>query len=284
MHPSSRTRHPIDGVTGLRTFGPMRRWLATLCGLLLAGCSGGAPAARTTATSRAPVPFVVGATVTGELGGQRVRLDEPLTRRLAGVAVYFHGRGGSVNSKMGEPWLNSIRVKGWAVASGDLHGDAWGDPAAVRDATALVSWAEATTGGEARLLIGVSMGGSVSLNALLDGAVEARCWFGSEPVVDLDAVRAVPHADAEIAALYGGRPPASSNPADRLDQLPLDTRYRVVASGADHLVPPTAHADRLIAALRVRGGDVSSVAATGGHSDASHFRPEDLRAFAEGCS
>jgi hypothetical protein len=277
----------------------MTRWLAALCSLLLlAGCAAGAAGAagandgrtdvgQTTApASPTPpsVPFVVGATVNGTLGGQRVRLDFPLTQELVGVAVYFHGAGAGADSKMGEPWLNAIRAMGWAVASGDLHGDAWGSPAAVADSEALVSWSEARTGADVKLLIGASMGGVASLNALLDGAVEAPCWFGPQPVVDLNAVGVVPNADGQIALLYGGPPPASSNPVDRLDRLPLATRYRVITSVADTWVPPVAHADRLIAALQARGGDISSVAANGDHLDTSHFRPEDLVAFAEGCT
>ena len=275
----------------------MRKRLAGLCGLLLlAGCSAGAaggagandaprtPAATSTASVPSRLPFAVGGTDTATLDGQRVRLDYPLTRELVGVAVYFHGAGAGADSKMNEPWLNSIRALGWAVAAGDLHGDAWGARAAVADSVALVDWAEARTGADVKLLIGASMGGVASLNALMDGVVEAPCWFGPQPVVDLNAVSVVPNADAQIAALYGGPPPASSNPVDRLDLLPLDTRYRVIFSAGDTWVPPPAHADRLIAALQARGGDVSSVAVSGDHLDASHFRPEDLVAFAEGCA
>ena len=240
--------------------------------------------ASTSAATLATPPFTFGTTVTGSLDGQRVRLDFPFTVRMVGLAVYFHGAGGGVDSKMGEAWLNSIRDRGWAVASGDLHGDAWGSPAAVADAVALAGWAQDRTGRRPQLLIGASMGGAASLNAILDRVLTPRCWFGPQPVVNLAAVSEVPNGDAEIAQVYGGPPPASSNPAARLDRLPTNIRYRVVVSAEDTWVPPAQNADLLITAVRAEGGEVSSVAATGSHLDGSHFRPEDLVAFADGCA
>jgi hypothetical protein len=281
---------------GSRTFSVMGRRLAVLCTLLLTACSptaghraasppsddSGIPSSSASATPTV-APFVPGTTVTDSLAGQGVRLDFPLTGGMVGLAIYFHGAGAQVDSKMGEAWLNGIRARGWAVASGDLHGDAWGSPPAVADAVALAAWARARTGLRAKLLIGASMGGVASLNAILDRALQPTCWFGPQPVVDLNAVSLVPNADAQIAQLYGGRPPASSNPADRLDQLPTWIRYRVIISREDTWVPPAAHADRLIAVLLAKGADVSSVTVSGSHLDASHFRPEDLVAFADGC-
>ena len=106
----------------------MGRRFAALCSLLLlAGCSAGAAgdagandarstlAATSTASVPARLPFAVGGTDTATLDGQRVRLDYPLTRELVGVAVYFHGAGAGADSKMNEPWLNSIRALGSAV-------------------------------------------------------------------------------------------------------------------------------------------------------------------------
>ncbi|WP_369138930.1 alpha/beta hydrolase family protein [Modestobacter versicolor] len=245
--------------------------------LTLAGCTGGAAGTA----GRGVVPE---RTVTDVLAGQRVRLDPPTSGRTVGVALWFHGQTGDVDSYMGSAWLDAIRARGWAVASSDLHGNAWGSPAAVRDARELARWAARQARAEVRLLVAGSMGGATSLNALLDGAVSAPCWYGTEVVVDLGAVSAVPGATAELLDVYGGPPPARSNPARRLAGLPASMRWFVVTSPDDTWVPAAAHGDVLVAALRAQGASVGTAVASGEHGDLSYFRPEDLVAFADRCA
>ncbi len=260
-------------------------------GLLLTGCSGPVEVAEAgahppTAVSTDPaVPNPLpGGTIRHVVGDQRLRLDLPGTETLAGLALYFHGQLGDVDSWMDEEWLNGLGADGWAVASADLHGPNWGSPASVSDAVALSSWAQAETGAPLKLLIGGSMGALTSLNALIDGALRADCWFGTMPVVDVTAVSRVAQADTQVQVVYGGPPPASSNPAARLEHLPTSVRYFVVASPQDTWVPSTAHADRLVAALRESRADVSVAPAVGEHGDASQVRPSDLRRFAADCT
>ncbi len=259
--------------------------------LLLGGCSG--PVDVAGAEERVPVAAVAtepgspnpapGATLRHVVGDQRLRLDLPTTDRVLGVALFFHGQFSSVDDWMDLPFLDGLGADGWAVASADLHFDNWGSPASVDDAVTLANWAAAETGATLKLLIAGSMGGLTSLNALIDGALSARCWFGTMPVVDLSAVSGVPHADPQVQEVYGGTPPASSNPASRLDRLPTVVRYFVVHSTEDTWVPSVAHADRLIAALRRSGAEVSVLPAIGEHGHVSQARPADLRTSAATC-
>jgi hypothetical protein len=260
--------------------------------LLLTGCSEPVDVAAeaetppsTVVTTEQGVPNPQpGGTVRHVVGDQRLRLDLPSTGTITGLAVWFHGQLGDVDGAMDEEWLNSLSADGWAVASADLHLANWGSPASVSDAVTLSEWAQAETGAPLKLLIGGSMGVLTSLNALIDGALWAHCWYGTMPVVDVTAVSGVAYADAQVEAVYGGPPPASSNPAARLDRLPISVRYFVVASPQDTWVPATAHADRLVAALRQSGADVSVAPAVGQHGDPSQMRPSDLREFAASCA
>lgn len=250
----------------------MARGLAALGAvLLLAGCSSAAANADGDRT------------VTDEVGGQQVRVDLPTTGDAKAVAVWFHGQGGDVDTRMNEDWLNTLRGHGWAVASSDFHGNAWGNQASVETAADLVSWAEEQAGADVRLLVAGSMGALASLNALADGDVDAACWFGTMPVVDLNHIDAVPEAEDQVKDAYDGAPPASSNPAARLSELPASTRYFVVSSPDDTWVPAAQHADVLVAGLQAAGAPVDVAQASGEHGDASHFRSDDLGKFAAGC-
>jgi alpha-beta hydrolase superfamily lysophospholipase len=129
---------------------------------------------------------------------------------------------------MNAPWLNAVRAKGWAVASSDYHLNAWGNARAVADVKALVAWTEKESGHGAKIFIAASMGSVNSLNAMLDGGVAPKCWYGVSPIVDLTTIGAVPNAATEIEAAYGSNLAAASNPATRMAGLPTNTKFRIL--------------------------------------------------------
>lgn len=228
------------------------RWIAVALGvLLLVQCSnsGNSDGDRTT---RAVID------------GQDVRIDAPTTGGTEAVAVWLHGHGGDVDTRMNEPWLNALREKGWSIASGDLGGGtAWGDTEAVDAAKDLVQWAEQY--GPVRLIIAGSMGAVTALNANLD----APCWYAVMPVYDLNTVNNVPGASGDLAAGVRDNP---------VDTPPPSGVWRVVLSDKDTWVP----ADRNGRLLAERT-DATMLEASGEHGDPSHFNSEDLARFAEGC-
>lgn len=222
-------------------------------------------------------------TMTAEIDGQGVRLDMPREGAAHAVALWFHGQGGDENQRMNEPWLNTLRENGWAVAAGELGRSSWGSPESVEGASELAEWASEEAGAPVRLVVAGSMGAAVSLNAMREGLLESPCWYGTMPVVDLDSVSNVPEAAEQMADVYGGPPPDESNPAAHLDELPTETAYRVLASPGDTWVPSTSNADVLTQALRGMGVDVSAADAAGEHGDPSHFDSRDLERFARNC-
>lgn len=220
-------------------------------------------------------------TVTETINGQTMRVDLA-PGKSKGLAIWFHGQGGTVQTRMNEGWLNSLRVNGWAVASSDFHGNAWGSPAAVEDTESLVKWASEKVGKDASLFIAGSMGSLTSLNSMVSGAVTPLCWYGLQPVVDPSTVARVPDSGKQILAAYGGPVPASSIPARNIAHLPA-VKYRIVSSPDDTWVPARKNAAVLAAGLKASGGEVSTLAAKGEHGDPSHFNSADLLAFADGC-
>ena len=222
-------------------------------------------------------------TIMAKLNGQTVRIDLPTGGTPVGTALYFHGQGGDANGRMNASWLNSIRARGWAVASSDYHRSAWGNAAAVQDTKDLMAWAQEKSGQPVRLFIAASMGSTTSLNTLIDGA-SPSCWYGVDPVVDLSTVGSVHNSAQQIAEAYAGVLLSSGNPAAHLAALPLTTRYRIVASPGDTMVPAASNANSLEAYLSTAGFTVSSMTVSGEHGDASHFNGRDLAAFAVGCT
>lgn len=170
------------------------------------------------------------------------------------------------------------RDNGWAVASADFHGSQWGNRVAVKDTARLVLWATQTTGITPTLWIAGSMGAATSLNTLLHSEVpKPRCWYGTQPVVDLATVGNVAGSSVEIGRAYTGEVPPKWNPALNIAALPPIT-YRVLASPQDTRVPAALNGDRLTALPATTYQAVS-----GEHGDPSHFNSTDLLTFAQGC-
>jgi len=225
-----------------------------------------------------------GTVIYGNLNGQDVRLSMPATDEPLGIAVFFHGQTGGVDNRMDEPWLQSLLRAGWIIASSDFHTASWGNAASTKDTKSLVSWAQEQTGEPVRLLVSGSMGATVSLNAMTHGLAAPPCWYGVKPAIDLTRMRNVPGATRIIAEAYGGPVPVDRNPADQMNRLPTETRYRMVSSYGDPWVIRAENTDKLVRNLENRGGKVSVLTVTGTHDDPSHFDAHDLVDYAATCT
>ncbi|WP_139981405.1 alpha/beta hydrolase family protein [Nocardioides litoris] len=225
-----------------------------------------------------------GGTIRGELDGQEVRVSLPTgDAEPRGLAIYFHGQGGDVNDRVDGAWLGSLLRSGWAVASSQFHDESWGNEASTLDTIALTEWAEEKAGVPASLWVSGSMGGAVSLNAMLHGAEPPKCWYGVKPAISLTKMDRVKGARAFIAEAYGGPVPSDRNPVRNIDDLPDDIRYRVVASPEDELVGLRDNGGALISTLTSRGYDITYHLVVGSHDDPSHFDPVDLAQFGDYC-
>ena len=184
-------------------------------------------------------------------------------------------------------WLQSLVSAGWIVASSDFHTDSWGNEASTEDTENLVAWAEEQTEGKVpiRLYVSGSMGGAVSVNAMVHSTIPAPpCWYGVKPALDLTKMDNVPGADRIIREAFGGDVPYDRNPVNVVDQLPTQTRYRMVTSPGDTWVVESENTGRVASALQARGADVSVLTVSGTHDDPSHFDIDDLLKFAASCA
>ena len=77
--------------------------------------------------------------------------------------------------------------------------------------------------------------------------------------------------------------PFDRNPVNTIDQLPTETRYRMVTSPEDTWVRESENAGRLADGLQARGADASVFLVHGTHDDPSHFDVDDLLDFAASC-
>ena len=225
-----------------------------------------------------------GSVIRDRLAGQVVRLSLPSgSGTPKGIALWFHGQGGGADHRVESPWLESLRRDGWVIASSDFHETSWGNEASTDDTQRLIDWARAKTGLDVELWVSGSMGGAVSLNALNFGVQPPPCWYGVKPAISLTQMDLVPGGRKFIAGAYDGTVPTERDPVRNLSRLPLETRYRVVASKDDSWVLYDQNSEPLIDTLVERGADVSLLPARGLHEDESHWDATDLVNFADAC-
>ena len=225
-----------------------------------------------------------GETVRGELDGQQVRLSVPGAGiEPKGLVLWFHGQGGDVDVRVGDPFLESLRRDGWAVASSNFHEESWGNPASTNDVKLLSDWAKDETGLDPTIFVAGSMGAAVSLNAMLHGVEAPTCWYGVRPALALTEMDRVPGARRFIREAFDGPVPEDRNPIDNVAKLPTQTRYRVIASRDDPWVAYEENSEPFAAALTAEGVDVSLEPVYGGHQSPDHFNPRDVLAFANSC-
>jgi hypothetical protein len=224
-----------------------------------------------------------GTVIRSELNGQPARLALPTGHDPKGVVIWFHGQGGDVDAHADNPFLTTLHREGYAIASSSFHLKSWGNEASTEDTRALVEWSEKMAGVPVVLWVAGSMGGSVSLNAMLHGVQPPPCWYGVHPAISLGDMDSVPGGVKNIAKAYGGAPPTSRDPIQNISRLPDDVRYRVVASPEDPLVVYDENVTPLVTGLESRGIEVTNLPVTGDHEDPSHWNAQDLLEFADSC-
>ncbi len=227
---------------------------------------------------------IPGESIRSELEGQPVRLSLPGEGiEPKGLVIWFHGQGGNVDVRVDDPFLDTLRRDGWAVASSNFHDESWGNPESTADVELLTEWAGEVTGLRPSVFVAGSMGAAVSLNAMVHGVDPPPCWYGVRPAISLSDMDAVPGANRFIRQAFDGRVPRDRDPIENVTSLPTETRYRVIASRDDPWVDYSDNAEPFVADLQESGAEVSEVVVYGGHQDDSHFNGRDVLRFANTC-
>lgn len=228
--------------------------------------------------------------------GQALRYETPLANyapnKSAPLAIYFHGRGGTVDDHMTDAWVTALKNDGWMVAGAQMHDDHWGSPNAIQDLRELYASIQSYNPVSEVMFIGASMGAMGAWSGLRKADLPVIGAYMTMPVCDLqnrwDTGGIYP---GQIKAAYGFTDdadfPAISaayNPMTvPLSEFP-DIRYRFSASPADTTVTDVAHAIPMQARLNgIATVENSYRATTGNHGDGSHFNSADILAFARRC-
>lgn len=217
--------------------------------------------------------------IEGTIDGQRFRIEYDPDVNPIGVAVWFHGQNGDIDSRLDDPMLRNLVNDGWVVAASEMRGNNWGNHESVEDVTRLVEFAQEKTDARTVLFAAASMGGVASLNSIRFGQVEATCWWGTMPVVDLDAAaESVPNAREEMSAAFGETAIEPYNPSS--GDLPA-ARYRILWSPDDITVVASENAALLEGMV---SSELTFKEVTGPHNSPAHFDADDLREFAASCA
>ena len=254
---------------------------ALLAVVLLAGaCGGGTPSPRPEVaaepTAPSPEPDPVARLGPGahefEVGGEAaaVLVPEQPNGRLV---VYAHGYGGRADAVLSGDAVGALAAglvaAGYAVASSDAAGDAWGDDASVDDYAELAATVTARVGATDVFLLAESMGGLAAARLVEERRIEGlRAYAGIYPLCDLGSV--YDDFRESVDAAYGSAVPQAL--AD-LSPVPLDGGVPVLfwASPDDSTVDKERNADVCAAQVAAGGGSAVVVDTEGEHLDPSNF-------------
>lgn len=203
------------------------------------------------------------------------------------LLMFCHGAGGNEN----QPWLEwpamyrDLLGAGYGLIASFMHDRNWGNRDALDDMIELYRYVRDRYPLGPLVLIGNSMGGLASLNALARRELPAAAWVGMQPVCDLDAMYAAGQFITEMRAAYGSNgtdwqaKTEGYNPMEREGWEFRGLPMRFYASPGDTVVSKAQNTDALAAKVAPYATEATVVAATGDHGNASHFQFADLRAF-----
>jgi pimeloyl-ACP methyl ester carboxylesterase len=205
----------------------------------------------------------------------------------AKVAIWCHGAGddymshisdgnAGFSSNLNRPVIRGLLLDGWIVvactATSTLH---WGNPNAWLAQKRAIDWIKSWLTIGKIAAVGQSMGGLMSLRALVEYP-EIKNWYGIYPVADLQSAMggSIPATIASTFAPFGGLAAnlTACNPVSFGASKYAGKRLLCTASAADALVPKAGNADAIVAYAASGGASVASVTATtGDHGNASNF-------------
>lgn len=276
------TGHPgYNGITHMKL-----SWLV-LFAPLFAGCAG--------AVFTTPVPSKVSVMRASDANGTSTWALVPSSYTLTKPApwiIYDHGFGQSMTWILENPpqssFIQSLAAAGYIVVASDYRSlSCWGDADCVEDIANLQTlWRAKLNLAPKPFVIGVSMGGIVTWNAVSHGALAPAAVVGIFPACNLANMYADPGFTPSIQEAYGfatsseyPQATAGSDPA----LVPPSTFARfpiqIWASNSDTVVLTSQNEIPFAAAVNAAGGDVVLHPTRGDHGDPSNFDAPAVIAF-----
>ena len=260
------------------------------------------PAGITYTASAGALYTVVDTTDT--IGGQNIRVLIPAggssvpynSANPTKVVLYVHGAGETqaalLDDALKAGCVNALLDAGYILAGSNARGNNWGTQVSADDYVALEKYVRDNYNVAGVCLWGQSMGGLNSLQVLAHGKFPVLGWLGTYPVVSLSNLYGLGTYAAAINTAHGITGSGIATYANRtrgLDPALFNgfawkhIPMRVYASAGDTVVPKAANTDALVALVTDCTREVSLVACTGNHGDASHFVPAEYVAFFDRC-
>ncbi len=206
--------------------------------------------------------------------------------------IYSHGIGQSIASVATSPpqsnFVHSLTMAGFVVIASNYRNLAcWGNQECVEDISNLQTlWRSRLNLSPRPFVIGESMGGIVTWNAISHGALKPLAVVGIYPVCNLRAVYAESAFVPTIQTAYGFTLPSGYSGATKEFDPMLTSPSKFVlfpiqiwASYRDHSVFRSQNADVFAQAINAAGGSVTVNTSRGRHGDPSNFDAAAVIAF-----
>jgi hypothetical protein len=240
---------------------------------VVAGASG-------TATEWSPIKALGPGVHDLEVGGEAATVLVP-DHSKGELVLYAHGYGVRATALLSDVAFGGLAAglvdAGYAVASSDAAGDAWGDDASVDAYAELAAAATARTGATDVFLVAESMGGLAAARLVGERRIEGlRAYAGIYPLCDLSSV--YDDFRESVDAAYGSAVPEA---LAELSPVALDGAVPVLfwASPDDLTVDKERNADVCAAQVAADGGSAVVVETDGRHLDPSNFDLPGLLGF-----
>lgn len=189
------------------------------------------------------------------------------------------------------PLQHIASSKGWHFAASNMHGDSWGNATALADLLDLYNYVNARHPISKVILVGASMGGLATANAISKNTVpNVVGGYFIDAVLNLADQYANATYTASIKTAYGIASDGSDYAAKTAGYDPylaaagtFAKRLRFVASTTDTSVNKANNTDLFVSKVASSSIEEGVVTHLGGHLTGYAAAPDDLAAFVERC-
>jgi fermentation-respiration switch protein FrsA (DUF1100 family) len=206
--------------------------------------------------------------------------------------IYDHGFGQTIDSIVTNPpqqaFVQSLVDAGFVVVASEYREiECWGNMDCVEDIANLETlWRSRLNLMPQPFVIGESMGGIVTWNAISHGALDPLAVVGIYPACNLGAMYTVEGFADSIQAAYGFTNPTELSAATSgfdpiLTPPSVFTGFpiQIWASDSDHFVVRSMNEDPFAKAVNAEGGNVTIHTSHGEHGDPTNFNAPAVVSF-----
>lgn len=205
------------------------------------------------------------------------------------LVIWFHGSGetdAEAFSNANEKRVtDALTAAGYIVASSSGGGSLWGNRTAQDAYVNLYNYVAARWTISNVYFVGLSMGGTTSLNLLASHRIPCSGWYGIQPCTNLsNCYTHVNPSSVEAAYGFSGSANYAAATSGYDPNLVAGSafdgiRFRMTASASDATVPDADHGALLRSTLAGHATEASVLTVTGAHGDPSDFNEADVLDF-----